>query len=321
MVFNIVLVGAGALGSRHLQAMKNTNHECFFWVVDSSTESLDRCRKIYEDSPANKKVQGIEYIQNIDDLPKHIDFLLIATGSGPRFAIFKSITDRCKVKNVVFEKILFQKLDYYEEAALILEKKHINAWVNTPRRMWDFYEEIKPYFVGTPAHMFMIGGNWGLGCNSIHFIDLYAYLTGCTTYKIDTNGLDRVLYDSKRTGYKEINGLLHCTFSNGGSLMLDSSIVNLRAILTISNENITFSIDEGCKVCWINDANGNRVKTIKVPYQSQLTNLVLDNILDSGTCLLPIYKESDKLHRPFVKGVIDFINNELNGNIDKCPLT
>ena len=315
------MVGAGALGSRHLQAMKNTIHECFFWVVDSSAESLVRCRKIYEDSPTNNRVQGIKFIQTIDAIPEHIDFLLIATGSGPRYAIFKSITDRCDVRNVVFEKILFQKLEYYEDTAIILEKKHINAWVNTPRRMWGFYKEIRPFFVGTPAHMFMIGGNWGLGCNAIHFIDLYAYLTGCTTYSIDTDGLDCVLYDSKRAGYKEINGLLHCTFSNGGRLMLDSSIENLRPILTISNEIVTLSIDEGGKVCWINDANSNRVKAFNIPYQSHLTNLVLDSIFAKGTCLLPTYKESDKLHRPLIKGVIDYINHKLNGNSDTCPLT
>lgn len=52
--------------------------------MDSSVESLDKCRKIYEDSPANDKVQGIEFIQNLDAIPKHIDLLLIATGSGPR---------------------------------------------------------------------------------------------------------------------------------------------------------------------------------------------------------------------------------------------
>lgn len=321
MAYNVVMVGAGALGSRHLQAMKNTHNECFFWVMDSSVESLSKCRKIYEDSPANNNVLGIEFIQTLDAIPEHIDFLLIATGSGPRFSIFKSIIERSDVKNVVFEKILFRKLNDYEDTALLLEKKGIGAWVNTPRRMWDFYKEIRPVFAGTPAHMFMLGGNWGLGCNAIHFIDLYAYLTGSTTYKIDTDGLDRTLYDSKRNGYKEINGLLHCSFSNGGSLMLDSSITNLKAILTISNEKATFSIDEGGKVCWINDADGNRVMTFNVPYQSQLTNLVLDSILENGTCLLPTYRESDKLHRPFIKGVIEFINNNLGGNTDICPLT
>ena len=103
--------------------------------------------------------------------------------------------------------------------------------------------------------------------------------------------------------------------------MLDSSITNLKAILTISNEKATFSIDEGGKVCWRNDAEGNRVERFNVPYQSQLTNIVLDDVLENGSCLLPTYQESDKLHRPFIKGVIDFINNKLEGNTDICPLT
>lgn len=320
-MYNVVIIGAGQLGSRHLQAIKATRHECYIWVVDSCVDSLAKSKSIYDGTTANPNIIEIEFVQDLNDVPNHIDFLLISTGSGPRFVIFKFITDRCEVKNVVFEKVLFQKMDYYEETALILEKKNIKAWINTPRRMWEFYRKVRPLFLGIPAHMFMVGGNWGLGCNAIHFIDLYAYLTGDTSYKIDINGLNCGLYESKRAGYKEINGFLHCSFSKGGSLLLDSSIDDLKPILTITNAKVTFSISEVGKKCWIQDANGERIVSFDVPFQSQLTNLVLDDILDNGTCLLPTYKESDKLHRPFIKGVLDFMNNDLGIGTDICPLT
>lgn len=319
---NIVLIGAGQLGSRHLQSIKSTSNECNIWVVDSNNESLEICKERYKEAVGGENIKSIIFDNDYSQLPKIIDFLLIATNATPRFNIFSQITSSFEVKNILFEKVLFQKIEEYYLTLDIINKKSIKAWVNCPRRMFDIYHTIKAEIGSDKMLMTVDGGNWGMACNSIHFIDLYNFLSGNTTCEIDCSQLSNELLDSKRAGYKEFAGVLKITYPKKGELILSSRKQNSNQVI------ISISSDKGA--CVIAESEGKAIlfkdKTsleipFTTPYQSQLTSIALDSILDSGKCDLIEYDTSMKLHLPFISKIISFVNNLESAESDICPIT
>lgn len=319
-MYNIVVIGAGQLGSRHIQSIKSTHHQCKLYVVDSVRESLEKTKTIYESTQVDSLIQEVFYCEKSNSLPEVIDLLLISTGSRPRAAIFKDIASHYQIKNVVFEKVLFQKESDYQEVDTILKDKGINAWVNCPRRMYEGYKALQPLFKGKTVNMTVNGGLWGMGCNSIHFLDVYSFLTGSTEYSLSTDGVDHDIIDSKRAGYKEFTGTLTAYFANGGTVVLHSANNAISHLVTLNTDDTFCCISEVKKECWIKSVERNEVVTFPVPYQSQLTSIVLDSILDNGSCELATYEESAQIHLPLIKGLIAFLNK--NGiDTDNCPIT
>lgn len=319
-MFSIVIIGAGQLGSRHIQSIKSTKHPCRLFVVDSFRESLDRTKIIYDSTQVETLIQEVTYSEDMRSLPAVIDFLLIATGSRPRATIFKAITAQHVVKNIVFEKVLFQSEKDYMEVDDILKQKGIKAWVNCPRRMYEGYKIIKPLFDGKVVNMTVNGGEWGMGCNSIHFLDVYSFLTGQYDYTLNTGAVDQQIIESKRAGYKEFTGSIRADYANGGTVVLNCSTSPIGHLVTIASNDAICSISEIKKECWIKTGERDELIPFPVPYQSQLTSIVLDSILDNGTCELATYDESKKVHLPFITGLIDFLN-KIGNNTDNCPIT
>ena len=61
--------------------------------------------------------------------------------------------------------------------------------------------------------MEVTGGNRDIGCNSIHYIDLYSYLSENLTLNYNFK-LDKKLKKSKRKGFIEFNGQIISTNNN-----------------------------------------------------------------------------------------------------------
>lgn len=319
-MYNIVVIGAGQLGSRHIQSIKSTKHQCRLYVVDSVKESLDKTKAIYDSTQVETQIQEVTYCEEMSSLPAVIDFLLISTGSRPRAGIFKAIIERREVKNVVFEKVLFQTEKDYKEVDDILKRKGIKAWVNCPRRMYEGYKAIKPLFEGKVVNMTVNGGEWGMGCNSIHFLDVYSFLTGQYDYTLKTGAVDKHIIDSKRAGYKEFTGTIRADYANGGTVVLNCSTSPIGHLVNIACSDAICTISEVKKECWIKTEERDELVPFPVPYQSQLTSIVLDNILENGTCELATYEESKEVHLPFITGLIDFLNS-ISNCTDYCPIT
>ena len=64
------------------------------------------------------------------------------------------------------------------------------------------------------------GSKWGMGCNSIHYMDLFSYLSGCNDFKFAEVHLEDKVPDAKREGFKEFMGRLKGENSRGDSLEL-----------------------------------------------------------------------------------------------------
>jgi len=321
----IVIIGAGQLGSRHLQGIAQSTFDISIEVL----EPFESSRKIAEERYYQIKNRGnvvdINFYDSILKLSNEIDLCIVATGSDVRFKIIQELLDSKNVKNIILEKVLFQSIKEYYDTEKLLEKTQTLCWVNHPRRMYPFYKKLKSYLQNAKQISYCFhGGAWGLGCNGLHFIDHLAYIANATGLQLSNEFLNNEIYNSKRKGYLEFNGLLSGKIANHSfSLYSNENVVP--SMLTISSDIIVLKIDETAGKILIskkeNDWMWEEINEKIIYFQSELSQIFLNDILINNTCSLPSYKESMSLHIPFIECLLNQMEKVKNKKYTICPIT
>lgn len=320
---NVCIVGAGNIGSRHLQGLKKVTLPLNIEVVDPSAESLGVAKQRYEqvDSPITHKVN---FLQNLNSLSKNIDLAIIATSSNIRRKVIEELLKKSDIKYLILEKILFQKKADYLFIEKLLKKKSIKTWVDFSMRTMPLYHDLKANLKGK-IQMTASGSQYGLITNTIHFLDYIAFLTDCYDFRITTEGLERRLIASKRPGFWELNGTLSAYFKNGATgyftchagsdapFMIEVFSPQYRCISKESERKALISSPEG-KWQW-EEVNSN------IPFQSEMTNLVAEDILKTGDCVLTSYSQALKIHLQLLESLREFINEFSDKRFDFYPFT
>lgn len=327
MIKRIVIIGAGGIGSRHLQALSKMNNPMIIQVVDPSQEAITKAKKIIENEPSCQ-IKNITYYPNMDSLSKEIDVAIIAVTSGIRRKVTEELLSISNVKNIIFEKVLFTKIeDYYIIQQLLIEK-NIHAWVNCARRSWEFYRALRMLFSDANyIYITVSGKDWGLGCNSIHYLDLLAYCSGdIKEINIDISHLDKEITHSKRSNYVEFTGTLKGTMGPNNFTLI-STVADSESKIIIESDICKCIIYETvpigtAKISKKNiDGNWYEDKVeFPIQYQSGLTNLVVQDILNTGDCILTPYNDSLLLHIPMINAFLSKLKYE-SGPTDICNIT
>jgi hypothetical protein len=318
---NIAIIGLGEIGSRHLQALIKCNFPVNIHCVDPSSQSIETA-KSRADLSSIKNSSSVSYYQSFEGIPHSIDLAVIATSAKIRLQVFKSLVSTCKVRNILFEKVLFQKLSEYEEASSMLEFNEISSWVNCSRRVWPIYKEVKNLLKEKKYISFRLtGGPWGMGCNSIHFIDIFEWLTASKLSRIDIKGLDSKIILSKREGFQEFTGNLELLFNNDNKLFLESNPEEMPSLIEISAQELSIKIDESSGTLISKKENKIETKNFPTPFQSDLSNLIASDILIKNKTILPSFSESARQHIVMLTAFQRHIENTSGKKIDHCPIT
>jgi len=321
----VVIIGAGQLGSRHLQGVAKSIIKIDVEVVEPFENTRKLAEERYYEVDNRDNIKSIKFLESINQLSDSLDLVIIATGADVRFKVIKELLESKKVKNLVLEKVLFQKIDEYYEIEKLLLLKNVNCWVNHPRRMFPTYKKLKDLLADSQQISYNFqGGDWGLACNSLHFIDHLAFLVDSTDVQINTQYLDNQIYTSKRNGFIEFNGLLNGKIGNH-TFSLYSNSVYSPSVFTIVSDNFVANIDESVgridlklrKNNWKTEILEEKI----VYYQSELTNKIISDILIDEKSLLPTYRKSMDLHIPFISSLLGHMNKINNKEHKICPIT
>ena len=105
---NIAIIGAGQIGSRHLQAMANLEGPAIVQLVDFFDESLKVAEKrFYQVYDENSVKIELKSCKTINELEVPIDLAIIATCADVRAVVIKELIEKKEVKNLILEKALF----------------------------------------------------------------------------------------------------------------------------------------------------------------------------------------------------------------------
>lgn len=321
----IALIGAGQLGSRHLQGLAKSDLEISIEVVEPFEVSRNTAKERFEEIPLNEKILKIDFLENISQLSENLDLVIIATNADVRFKVVKELLENKKVKNLILEKVLFQKIEEYKKVEELLSISNTKCWVNHPRRMFPFYKNLKNQLSNSKNINFSVsGGAWGLGCNGLHFLDCFSYLSSETEIKLDSSLLDRKLYETKRVGFNEFNGMITGKISNHTfNVNCFTGEISPIQFNIISNE-LNILIDESngwYRICKRENAWKPEIKEEKIIYfQSELTNILLNDVFYDN-CALPSYNEAMALHIRYLNLLISHTNSFSDIKYDFCPIT
>jgi hypothetical protein len=324
-MYKIAIIGAGQLGSRHLQGLAKSSFAIQIEVIDPFEDSLHIAKQRYLEIEKSKYVKNIYFNTSIDQLSDKIDLVIVATGANVRSKVIIELLTKKTVTNLILEKVLFQSIEEYRIIDELLNETNTKCWVNHPRRMFPIYKTLRDELknANNISYNFQ-GGDWGLGCNSLHFIDHLAFLSNSTELELDSKYLDNEIYPSKRKGFSEFNGLLVGSLSNN-NFTLSSNVNHTQSIFTIVSDVISIIIDESKGEMLISRKENDwkwESKNEKIIYfQSELTNILINDILIENKCELPTYKDASKLHLPFIKCLLDHMQKITGQEHKNCPIT
>lgn len=316
---NVAIIGLGALGKRHLEAVLNSQIKFDVYCVDPNEEMLN---DISEENCNNHRVVKAT---NMGILPRKIDFAVISTSSSVRRSVFEELVEKSNVRNILFEKVLFQRKEDFEAVLYAVRQKNIRAWVNCARREHDAWKKVKREVSNWEYFEINITGNkWGIGCNGIHMLDLVSYLSDET----DNLEIEKVSYiddiiDSKRQGYKEYFGQI---LGHSGKCQLftiscyDRDEASLVIEITGKKEKVIINESQRMKMT-INYENGDVEKEeFVMPFVTHTTKVIMESILSSGDCNLISFEESCLLHLKMMEPLFDYFEKK---GISKglCPIT
>ncbi len=317
-MYKAAIIGAGQLGSRHLQGLKIASLPFEIWVMDKSKESLDVAKQRYDQVEAiGEKL--LHLTQNIEELPQKLDFVVVATGSMPRASLVKSLLAQSDVRYMILEKVLFPKLEDYDEIGTLIREKGVKTWVNCARRLFGVNHEVAMLLDSSPIKMTYEGTDWGLCCNSIHLIDLFLMFSNEDSYILDTSELHPKVEESKRKGYIEFYGTLKIKTPKGSTLKLvcnKETSTNNPQIQVLQND-LHVIINEGKGVLSIN----GKESSFRLPYQSETTGTYADMLIKMGYCSLTPFELSARYHKVFIEELLRFYN-KVNGSASELlPIT
>ena len=191
--------------------------------------------------------------------------------------------------------------------------------------MMEFYKELKSKLADEVLlDINIFGSSWGLATSSIHMIDLISYLSNSTDYRILTENIDDKPFESKRKGFYEFTGAIGGIFNKNINFKISSFHTGTvpYTIQIISDKSLYCIRDDEGK-CWIGKERNNwklEEVSFTFPFQSQLTHLAVQQILDTSRSSLTSYEESLKLHIPLLDCFCNYFKK--NGyNSNSCPIT
>jgi hypothetical protein len=314
-VYNILIAGAGQLGSRYLQGLSKVTNALKIYIYDISLESLLVAKERWEE--CNNNIYEVEYISDYNKLPNAITLAIVSSTANVRVEIIKNILQFSKVEYWILEKILAQSINDINEIKNLIND-HNHAWVNTPMHTWPLYKELLNLYP-RPKNLAASFLNFrGLACNSIHYIDLISRWTNAEIENIDVSHLSKFWIPSKRLGFYEIEGKLNLKYKDGSILNMTSKTDDNIYCVEINVNDDLWKIyeNEGYAI----NNKGERIKGA-VLYQSDLTPIIVDNILMNGLCELPTLLQSINQHLPLLESLTNHWNNYMEIKCTSLPIT
>jgi hypothetical protein len=312
----LAVIGAGQIGCRHMQSLVSAGLAQNVWMVDPFPDA----KQLIEARLAEAGVQDtgdVQFSTDMDNLPDIVDVAVIATSSLVRRAVLDELLATRTVRYAILEKFLFPRAADYAHAETRLAEAGVAAFVNCTRRLFEGYRALKDE-LDWPVRLSVSGNNWGLACNSVHWLDLLNFLKPATSYEIRSDLTGPC--SAKRLGYVEFFGTIEVADVAGNRLELscqDGGAVSVDCVIEDAGGRLWEISEQRGQV-----SEGGSTASFSVPFQSQLTAGVARDLLEEGSCRLARYNESAHLHQVLLGEFLRVYNEAkgLQGN-DLCPIT
>jgi hypothetical protein len=312
---NILIAGAGQLGSRYLQGFSHVTEPLKLWVFDISELSLGVARARWVE--CESRIHEVYFHSDYESMPSNFDLAIVSSTANVRTQIVKEILRRAEVKNFILEKVLAQSLIELDELEDLLSNSH-GVWVNTPMYMWPLYENLRKYYQGKaiPVEM-VVSGFQGLACNAIHYIDYVSRWNKSRPIYVNIDGLNNGWFCAKRQGFYEVDGCLKVYMEDDSVLTLNSDRNNNDYKVSISVNGEIWDVNDKSSIA----VAGSCSLTGSIKLQSELVSELYNQIFYSNGPNLPTLGESVVQHKLLLVSLISHWNKVMPTPTSRLQIT
>lgn len=192
MYKNILIIGFGNMGKSHLKSFLISKRKYKIHVYDLKSVIKKEVKNF-----SNK----INFLSKFPQ-KKNYDLLILATSSKVRYTILSRLLSLNKIKNIILEKFMFNKIHHYKKFDKYLSNNtnirvNVNTWGNYLYRNLKINKSI---IKSKDIKIYVPDGT--MLTNFIHYFDFYLRDQERFQTKINFNKI----INSKRKGYHEALG-------------------------------------------------------------------------------------------------------------------
>jgi predicted dehydrogenase len=312
----ILVVGFGMMGCRHVQAFLQDKEKYEVHVLELSGKNI-------KENLLRINAQDNDFIwhKELKSLPL-LDIAIIATSSAPRFEIIKTLL-KIGYDKFLLEKIVFQSEEQFKIVVELLKKSKSVAYCNFVNRYFNIYNTIKKELLNSKeqTNITIHGGEYGLACNAIHYIDIFQYLTGNNNILLKKSKINISQSENRRGEiYKEFNGFISFKNSKSDTIKLISEPnYTVGVTINIQNGDQNYLLNENTEMVYFNTPNDFNFDKFSIIPTSKLSKVIVEDIFDDN-CRLTKIEETYSAHVE----LFNIFNIALYGesSIDTlCPIT
>ncbi|MDR6227500.1 Gfo/Idh/MocA family oxidoreductase [Desmospora profundinema] len=320
---SVAIVGTGQIGRRHLESLARSEMQLIVYAVEPFSSALIQAKEIVQKTTSG--CSRLVCCQNIHDLPDALDLVIVATTADVRrFAVEELLRGR-RIPFLILEKVVFQDADSFSAVQRLIQEKKVQTWVNCPMRLHPFFRHLKEKMrLASRVTYHASGTRLGLGSNSIHHLDLFAYLTKHPIEQLFAEDLDPVVHPAKRPGFVEFTGTLRGRSSNGSITITSYDREGTPLTLFLDSDILRCAVHPLEGYVWLADERTGwrwERKDYPVLLQSQLTSRIVKDILTNGRSDLPTFEESLRLHLPLLRVLGEHHSQVTKKGGSVCPIT
>ena len=287
-------------------------------MQDPQENALISAQSRWQESLLNNSVHRQSFHTELPTTTSKIDLAIISTHANQRPNVIRNIANFYDVKFWILEKVLAQNVDGIDTIRNILQAN--TAWVNYPRRITPWHISLRAKVQSWKTLQLKVaGGPWGLACNATHFFDFVEWISGEKLVEVVTDRLDSHWIPAKRLGNFEVFGTLEGRFSKGSVVFLDSSRdgpPSYQYELTDGKTRWLVNEEAGLAQC----SSGEKIEG-RLPYQSEMTGPLVDEILATGMCQLASLETSVSAHRLYIQAMLQHWRYHHNPQATLVPIT
>lgn len=317
----IILAGAGQLGSRYLQGLAAAAEVHRITVFDPSEASLSIADSRYKEVSKNAKHEVI-FTTDRCTFPSQVDLAIVATSSFPRASLVHEIACDCAVRYWLLEKVLTPSILELDLMIRDTESSQ-GVWVNHWMRLPQWAKALQRLLQQQPGliRLDVRGAHFGLACNGTHYMDLLGWIAGASVTEILVDSLEREWVPAKRSGYFEVYGELDVVYGKRAFLHLNctqgTDPLTLHFLWQGGECCILFTESNTIEVRWPDQ----EVETFSFPFQSNMTTEIVDTLLQTGQTGLATLTQATAVHKPFLEALKRHWS-EVNGQqVERLPIT
>lgn len=322
----VLLVGCGQIGSRHLQSLAASPQLQEIDVVDPRPEALQLGRARLAEVQRPPPFTRVRWCPSFQEARRGGALCIVATQAQGRPQLVREIADELGYTTFILEKLLTQSVQELDELVACVQAKRLRVWVYCQTRTYPFHRWVKqrldPAF---PVTLSIVGGNLGLATTGIHKVDLFAFYDGASRLESAGSQIDPMLHRTAR-GQLDLSGTLRASTARGSRFTLSYAANHKRADqLTITGRDYRCMFDDEERWAAESDAASGWAWR-PLPYEdeplvSQLTARFVAEILASGRCDLPTLEESLVAHRWLLQELQPHFNHLLEREVECLPVT